>query len=367
MRSKHLGHHRRLLGAGMLALAASCYGVAPAAAQGGNFTEMTLRSAQVLVSKGFASEAHQWWADEIKKRTGGKVKIEIYWSGSLIAPRDIAAAVASGGVEIGHVASTYDPARARLWMTLDMPLNVKDLYCGMVSARKVSLENEHLQAEFKRNNMIPLVAYNSGWQQYISKTPLDKIADLKGKRMRSYGGTRIDLHKHLGITPVFMPFGEIYEAIERGVIDGSTDVAIYLSNAFKLHEVAKNFLVTNSGVAVAAPMAVMNRAKWDSLPENLKTVIREVSEEHDRKFAQELIHQEKTLLKEYESNASLRVKHLTAEDTATLEAAAKKVHEDWIKASEAGGRPAGTVWASFQKMQRDCEAEVKAKGYPWGK
>lgn len=347
-----------LLIAGLGALGAS-------AQDAEEFPEMTLRAAQGIGSTGFASETLQWWADEIERRTDGRVTIEIFWGGSLVAWTDIPAAVASGAVDIGHVPSTYDPARTRLWMTLDMPFNVQDHWCAVYAGRKVTTENEHLAAELEKNNMVPLVGYDSGFQQYIASDPIPTLEDLEGRRMRSYGGARVNLHEELGITPVFMPFGEIYEAIERGVIDGSADVAIYIGNAFKLHEVANHFLVTGSGAAVAAPLAVMNKDVWDGLPDNLKTVIQEVSDEHDQRFAQQLIAEEEELLQQYEDDPNITVYRLSDEDYAAMEAAAEKVQNEWIAEAEAEGLAARDVWEHFQRLQAECEADVEANGYPW--
>ena len=368
MNIRTLGICRRVMRLAVPGLLLAGVGAFGASAQNAEeFPEMTLRVAEGIGSTGFASETLQWWADEIEKRTNGRVKLEIFWGGSLVAWTDIPAAVASGAVDIGHVPSTYDPARTRLWMTLDMPFNVRDHWCAVYAGRKVTTENEHLAAELEKNNMVPLVGYDSGFQQYIASDPIPGLKELEGRRMRSYGGARVKLHEELGITPVFMPFGEIYGAIERGVIDGSADVAIYIGNVFKLQEVANHFLVTGSGAAVAAPFAVMNKGVWDGLPDNLKTVIQEVSDEHDQRFAQALIAAEEDLLKQFEDDPNITVYRLTDEDYAAMEAAAKKVQEAWIAEAEAEGLAAGDVWDQFQSLQAECEADVKANGYPWAR
>jgi TRAP-type transport system periplasmic protein len=350
------------------ALLVAALGTFGASGQGADeYPEMNLRAAQGVGSTGFASETLQWWADEIERRTDGRVKIEIFWGGSLIAWTDIPAAVAGGAVDIGHVPSTYDPARTRLWMTLDMPFNVRDHWCAVYAGRQVTTENEHLAAELEKNNMVPLVGYNSGFQQYIAADPIPTLKDLEGRRLRSYGGARVRLHEALGITPVFMAFGEIYAAIERGVLDGSSDIAIYLGNVFKLHEVANHFLVTGSGAAVAAPFAVMNKEVWDGLPENLQTLILEVSDEHDQRFARALIAAEEELLKQYEDDPNIHVYYLSDEDQAAMEAAARKVQDEWIAEAEAEGLAARDVWEHFQRLQSECEADVAANGYPWAR
>jgi TRAP-type transport system periplasmic protein len=359
--------HRWLRRAALAAVPFLLAGVTSAPVVAQEYPSLRLRSAQVLVSAGIASEAHQWWADEIRKRTNGRVTIQTFWAGSLVAPRDIPAAVAGGAVDIGHVASTYDPARTRLWMTLDLPFNVRDHYCAMEAGRRVSLENEHLAAELRRNNMVPVVGYNSGFQQFISKDAIKTFADLKGRRLRSYGGARVPFLERLGVTPVFMPFGEIYEAVDRGVLDGSADIAIYLYSAFKLHEVAKHMLVTDSGAAIAAPLAVFNRARWERLPKNLQDLILEIGREHDMRYAKALIDAEKQLLVDMPAKHGVTNHYLNDADKAAMEKAAKDVQEKWIADAETAGLPARNVWEHFQRVQSECIAQVKEKGYPWEK
>lgn len=357
--------HRR--GARGLALTAAILALGtvgtPAVAEE-EFPRLQLRSAQGLSAGGFASQTHQWWADEIGRRTNGRVTIETFWGGSLVAYRDTPAAIAAGAVDLGQVPSTYDPARTRLWMTLDMPLNFRDHYCGVTAVRRIAHENEDLAAELERNNMMPVVGYNSGWFQFMSRDPLASLDDLRGQRMRSYGGARVPFAEELGITPVFMPFPDIYPAIDRGVIDGA-EVVGYLVEVFSLQEVAPNLLIANSGAAVAAPLAVFNRELWFDMPENLRDLITEVSIEHDERFSRRLMEEEARTLKMFEDDPNVTVRTLSEEETRKLEEAAARVHAKWIGDAEAAGLPAQKLWDQFQSMQRECEADVAANGYPW--
>jgi TRAP-type C4-dicarboxylate transport system substrate-binding protein len=109
----------------------------------------------------------------------------------------------------------------------------------------------------------------------------------------------------------------------------------------------------------------MNKDVWDGLPDNLKTVIQEVSDEHDQRFARALIAAEEDLLKQYEDDPDITVYRLSDEDQAAMAAAAKDVQEAWIAEAEAEGLAARDVWDDFQRLQSECEADVKANGYPW--
>lgn len=331
------------------------------------YPEMTFRSAQIQPPTGFLSESHQWWADELEKRTNGKVKVEIFWSGSLVAARDIPSAVASGAADIGNIPSTYDPSRTRLWMTLDMPMNVRDSWCGISVSRELALENEALAAELARNRMVQAVGYYSGFQHFISNdsNPVTSIDDLQGRRMRSYGGARVAFLENLGITPVFMGYGDIYEAIERGVVDGSADVTIYLTDAFKHYEIAKHMLIANSGVAVAAPSAVFNADVWNDMPDNLRQLLIVLGRDHDIRYIREFGAYEANLLEKFQKEHGMVIHEVSDEERAVLEKAAASGHEKWFEEAAAQNIPAREFWNEFQSQQRECEAEVAAKGYPW--
>ena len=63
---------------------------------------------------------------------------------------------------------------------------------------------------------------------------------MKGQSLRTYGGARTDFYKELGMNPIFMPFNEIYNAMDRGTINAIGENVVLLGNAFKLNEVIGN-------------------------------------------------------------------------------------------------------------------------------
>ncbi|MFN0299013.1 MAG: TRAP transporter substrate-binding protein [Burkholderiales bacterium] len=349
-----------------VAFAVAAIGVAAQAGKApADIPAITLKVADAFPPTGFVPERKKNWAEYITKRTDGKVKFQFFWSESLFKQTDGAVNLAAGVADFSNVSATYDPAQTQLWMTLDMPFNAKDYWCGIRSSTRVQQEEPNLANMFQRLGFMPVVGYSSGHFQFLSKKPVEKLSDLQNKRLRSYGGARINMYKPLGISPIFMPYGQIYEAVERGVVDGA-EATVMLTDSFKHYEVAKNFTATLSGMAVAAPLSI-NLKRWNSFPESLKQIFRDAAVQHDMEFARLMIEGEAEKLKDLVEKHGMRIIKLSDADTAALEKAGKDAQEAWLGEMEKKGVPARATWNEFQRIQRECEQEVAAKGYPWQK
>jgi len=100
------------------------------------------------------------------------------------------------------------------------------------------------------------------------------VEDLKGQRVRSLAGPPLKLFQALGISPVTVAMPEVFEAMQKGTIDGYS--ADWVGTVgFKFYQVAK--------YAVDVPLypqtffMVMNKKKWDSLPPDIQKAISDVS------------------------------------------------------------------------------------------
>ncbi|MFN0301783.1 MAG: TRAP transporter substrate-binding protein [Burkholderiales bacterium] len=326
---------------------------------------ITLKVADSFPPVGFVPEMKKIWADNITKRTDGKVKFQFFWSESLFKQTDGAPNLAAGVADISNVSSTYDPAKTALWMTLDMPFNARDYWCGISASVKTQQDEPNLRKTFDQLGFLPMTGYASGHFHFLSNKPIEKLADLQKKRIRSYGGARIKMYEPLGISPIFMPYGQIYEAVERGVVDGA-EGTILLTDSFKHYEIAKFMTVTNSGMALAAPLSISLK-RWNSFPDSLKKIFIEAGNEHDQLFARRMIEQEEIKVKEFQEKRGMRYIRLSPADQATLEKAGKDAQDQWLADMDKKNVPARATWAMFQNLQNACEKEIKANGYPWQK
>ncbi|HET9904311.1 MAG TPA: TRAP transporter substrate-binding protein DctP [Xanthobacteraceae bacterium] len=326
---------------------------------------ITLKVADTFPPTGFVPEQEKAWAESITKKTGGKVKFQFFWSDSLFKQADAATNLKAGVADLARVASTYDPAKTQLWMTLDMPFNAKDYWCGMSASVITEQEEPNLKKTFDELGFLPVVGYSSGHFQFLSKGPINKVSELAGKRIRSYGGARIGMYERLGISPIFMPYAQIYEAVERGVIDGA-EATILLTRSFKHYEVAKHMMITNSGFVAASPLSISLK-RWNTFPESLKKIFREAAVEHDQQWSRRMMEQESVELKDFQDKHGLKVVTLSDSEKAAIEKAGKEAQEAWLSDMDKKGVPARATWTKFRELNEACEKKVAAEGYPWAK
>ena len=212
------------------------------------------------------------WAKDLESRTGGKVKITIYPAGSAF----------------GHVAKQYDQVRAgvvdlahgltgfprgRLPRTLIMDLPFLTKSSSAASRTLWDLYPEYLAEEYKGLKVLALHAHNPGLIHTRGKQ-VTSIDDLKGLRLRAPSQAISMMLKQLGATPVGLPPTQVYENLQKGVIDGNV-FPYEAVHGFKLYEVLDYHL--DAKAYTTSFYFVMNQKKYDSLSDDVKAAIDAIS------------------------------------------------------------------------------------------
>lgn len=218
-------------------------------------------------------EAAAAWAKEIEKRTAGKVKIDIFPGGTLTEAKECYNGVTKGISDIGMSCFAYSRGRFPVMEAVDLPLGYLN---GKVATH---VANEYYKrvtpAELADVKVLYLHAHGPGILH--TKKPVNVMEDLKGMKIRSTGLSS-KVVEALGGVPVAMPQGETYEALQKGVVDG-TFTPIETLKGWKQAEVVKN---TTDCVGIGyttAMFVVMNLNKWNSLPDDVKKIFEDVSRE----------------------------------------------------------------------------------------
>lgn len=125
---------------------------------------------------------------------------------------------------------------------------------------------------------VEFVAYGeTGFRHILSKAPVTNLADLKGVKIRvPQLRIWVDFWTLLGCAPTPLPYSEQYSALSTGIID-AIDSDVFSVVGFKFHEQAKNLTLTGHWFL---PKAIRVNAAWlDSLPEDLRTLVRQTAKE----------------------------------------------------------------------------------------
>jgi TRAP-type C4-dicarboxylate transport system substrate-binding protein len=214
------------------------------------------------------------WAKEIEKRTDGRVKITVFFGGTLTPADKCYDGVVKGISDIGFSVLAYTRGKFPLTEVADLPLGMKN---GLVASKVI---NEFYK-KFKPKELDEVkVMYLHGHGPGIlhTKKAVNTIEDVKGMKIRCTG-MAAKIVGALGAIPVAMPMGETYDALSRGVVDGSMAPHEALQG-WKWGEVVR-FTTECFGASYSSGMfVVMNKNKWNSLPPDIQKIIEQINEEY---------------------------------------------------------------------------------------
>jgi TRAP-type C4-dicarboxylate transport system substrate-binding protein len=249
----------------------------PVTAVAADYPQMSLRMAHFGPKVYVQSGIDQWFADEIERRSAGKIKIQIFWGGSAGQPLEILGMVGSGAVDLGAVPQAFYPNELPL---IGAPNSVPNVFRTREAAIAVSeglvRDNADVKAELRRNNVKPLFFHPMNPYYPLCTGPVQTMEDFKGLKIRSFGAFQPPMWDALGAVGVNVLPSDIYEGLQRGRLDCgffSTD----LYKVTKLYEVAKYLITAGVGPVATWPIWV-NLDKWENeYPEEVKALFTEVA------------------------------------------------------------------------------------------
>lgn len=326
-----------------------------------------LKFAHLMGSEGFFSEIYKWWASEFEKRTGGRYKITFYWSNSLLALTDSLPGVGAGIADLGVAAAGYFPAQMPLALAMENPYNAADSWVALKVQKELYEINPDVNAQLDRANVVYAIPWNSGPFQFFTRWPINSLAEVKGKVIRTFGGGRQQMWTNLGAKGIFMVATDIYEAMQRGAIDGYEN-NVLLADQSKLGEVTNSLYLVYSG-QVAMSCFVINKQTFNSFPPDVKDVFRKLQNDWIDYAGERLVKEEAGVIEAWKKKGIRVVSMSDADRKTMIDAANKSTIEILQKQSEAMGTPGKSefVWQQYLSLVKKYETIVKEQGYPWGK
>ena len=213
------------------------------------------------------------WAKEIEKRTNGRVAITVFPAGTLTKANQCYDGVVKGISDIGMSCFAYTRGRFPVMEALDLPHGYPN---GKV-ATHVASEFSTIMQPKELSDVQVMYIHAHGPGLLHTKQPVKSLADLKGMKIRSTG-LSAKVTQALGGVPVAMPQSGTYEALQKGVVEG-TFTPIETLKGWKQAEVIK-YTTECSGIGYTTAMfVVMNPKKWKSLPKDIQEIFETVSSE----------------------------------------------------------------------------------------
>ncbi|MDY6906321.1 MAG: TRAP transporter substrate-binding protein [Thermodesulfobacteriota bacterium] len=218
-------------------------------------------------------QAGMHWAETIEKRTNNQVDITVFPGGTLTSAKQCYDGVVKGIADIGMSCFAYTRGRFPVMEAADLPLGYPD---GMTATR---VANEFYQAvrpaELADVKVLYLHAHGPGILH--TKKPVHTLEDLNSMKIRSTG-LSAKIVTALGGVPVAMSQGDTYEALKKGVVEG-TFGPMEVLKGWRQGEVIDATTDCHSIGYTTTMFVVMNQDKWNALPDTVKNIFESTSRE----------------------------------------------------------------------------------------
>lgn len=209
-------------------------------------------------------DAMPWVAQQLDKASGGRIKLQIFEPGKLIPALAVFDSVSEGKVEAGYTWMGYEvgkvPASA-LFGAVPFGMESPDFMAWMYFGGG----NEMLRDLFKPHNVYPIFCgtigpEGAGW----FRKEINTADDIKGLKFRAagYGG---DIYKEVGASVTLLPGGELFQALEKGVLDGTEFSLPTVDEQLGFYKVAKYYYMPGWHQPSTNQYLYINLAAWNKL------------------------------------------------------------------------------------------------------
>ena len=240
--------------------------------------KVTLVYAEVNPLDTIVGQTGSHFKEKVEELTGGSVVVDVQASGVLGSENDVLDAILGGStsIDISRISAfaltSYGCNKSKL---LSIPFTFEN------RAHFWNFANSELAPEFLNEPQelgLPVrgIFYGEeGFRHFFTVKPVSGIADFKGLKLRVYNDPVMNgMVEGLGANPTVVSFGELYSALQTGVVDGAEQpIANYKSNAFP--EVANNLIL--DGHTLGAVQAVITDNAWNKLTENQQAAVMEAA------------------------------------------------------------------------------------------
>jgi len=212
-------------------------------------------------------------ARQIQEMSGGRIQVTVYAAGELVPAFESFEAVSNNTAQMGHGAAYYWKGKteaAQFFSAVPFGFTAQEMNAWLYHGGGMELWEE-AYAPF---GLVPMAAANTGVQMAgWFNHPINDVSDLKGLKMRipGLGG---EVLERVGGSPVNLPGGEIFTALQSGTIDATEWVGPWNDLAFGLHKAADYYYYPGWHEPGTTLEAFVNQEAFNALSDDLKAIVR---------------------------------------------------------------------------------------------
>lgn len=281
---------------------------------------------------------------ELEEKTAGEITYDMYSAGALGEPDSQYDMAVTGTADIALSVHGFTPGRFPLVSIVELPFLAET--AGDSSELLWALYEEFDEFQAEHDETIPLSLFTVDPAQMLSADKkIESPEDLKGLRVRSPSPLANEIIETLGGVPVSMPMGEVYDSLQKGVVDVAL-APISEAKDYNLHEVSEYITVGNFS---ATPFfIVMNKDIYESFSEEQQEIVDDISGEKIVKAAAQSAVEASAEGRELAEESGVEIIDLSEEQLAEWEEVLQPVYDKWIDDMEEQGYPGKEI---FEKME----------------
>lgn len=302
----------------------------------------------------------EYFAQVVNEMSGGRLQIRVYGAGELVPALEVLDAVSQGTAEVGHSTQYYWKGKmvaAQFFTTVPFGMTALEMNSWM----QFGGGQELMQELYDPFNVMVFVGGNTGMQMagWFNKE-INNVNDLKGLKMRipGLGG---EILARAGGTPIMLPGGEIFTALQTGTIDATEWVGPYNDLAFGLHKAAKYYYYPGWHEPGSLLEFTINKQAYAKLPKDLQAIVKGAAAIVTDRMLAEMTARNQHALNELVTRHQVQLRELPADALAHLKTISAQVLEEVAKSDP----QAQKVYASMKAYQEKIQAyhEVSEHAY----
>jgi TRAP-type mannitol/chloroaromatic compound transport system substrate-binding protein len=270
----------------------------------------------------------QDFCERVKTNTNGRLVIEPFAAGAVTGVFETLDAVSAGVLQAHSSWPGY--------------FSGKDAGLAVISDFVFGYDHPHqaeawfyyrggldmLRQAYARYNVYPVGVSWWGVESIVSKKPIQKMEDFRGVKFRSPQGMTAEILTKLGASIVVLPGGEVFSALDKGVVDAADWATISMNQRMGFHDVAKN--PTKLFHSMPVQEFTVNMAAWRALPDELKAIVTSTTREWTWDQIQRVSVDDVRVLKEL-TGKGVKQDVWSGAEMQKMRELAQKTWDDWAK------------------------------------
>ncbi len=212
------------------------------------------------------------YIEDIQVMSGGEIKVEMFYSSSVVKSVETFDAAASGILDCDMTGGAYQTGKNPAFQFVGDIMGGYDTPYQQLSWLYYGGGLEAAQKLYNTYDMQLIGWWVPGQESLASSKPIRNAADFKDWKFRSPPGMETKIFENLGASPIVMDFTEIFTALETGIIDGADASGIANNVGLGLYDLVKH---TNYPGFHSMPSdhLACNKSVWDGMPENHQRIM----------------------------------------------------------------------------------------------